>query len=27
MLHDVGKVAVPDSILRKQGPLDDREFA
>ncbi len=27
MLHDVGKVAVPDSILRKRGPLDDREFA
>lgn len=27
MLHDIGKVAVPDSILRKRGALDDREFA
>ena len=26
-LHDVGKVAVPDSILRKPGPLDESEWA
>ncbi|MBA2514224.1 MAG: diguanylate cyclase, partial [Solirubrobacterales bacterium] len=26
-LHDVGKVAVPDSILDKPGPLDDDEWA
>jgi len=26
-LHDVGKVAVPDSILLKPGPLTDEEFA
>jgi two-component system cell cycle response regulator len=25
-LHDVGKVAVPDSILRKPGPLNDVEW-
>jgi diguanylate cyclase (GGDEF)-like protein len=25
-LHDVGKVAVPDSILRKPGPLTDAEW-
>ena len=25
LLHDVGKVAVPDSILRKPGPLDTEE--
>jgi len=25
MLHDVGKVAVPDSVLRKIGPLTDDE--
>lgn len=24
-LHDIGKVAVPDAILRKPGPLDDSE--
>src|SRR3712207_7508358 len=23
LLHDVGKVAVPDNILQKPGPLDD----
>jgi ribonuclease P protein subunit RPR2 len=27
LLHDVGKVAVPDSILFKPGQLDDEEFA
>jgi putative nucleotidyltransferase with HDIG domain len=27
MLHDVGKVSVPDRILRKPGPLTDAEFA
>ena len=27
MLHDIGKIGVPDSILRKQGPLTDEEFA
>jgi response regulator RpfG family c-di-GMP phosphodiesterase len=26
-LHDVGKVAIPDNLLRKSGPLDDEEFA
>jgi len=26
-LHDVGKVATPDSILLKEGPLTDDEFA
>ena len=25
-LHDIGKIAVPDSILRKPGPLDEREW-
>jgi putative nucleotidyltransferase with HDIG domain len=24
-LHDIGKVAIPDSILKKRGPLDDAE--
>lgn len=27
MLHDVGKVAVPDELLLKPGPLDAEEFA
>jgi len=27
MLHDIGKVSVPDRILRKPGPLTDAEFA
>lgn len=26
LLHDIGKMAVPDSILRKPGPLDDDEW-
>jgi HD-GYP domain-containing protein (c-di-GMP phosphodiesterase class II) len=26
MLHDVGKVAVPDEILRKAGPLTEAEY-
>ena len=26
LLHDIGKVGVPDEILRKPGPLDDREW-
>jgi diguanylate cyclase (GGDEF)-like protein len=26
-LHDVGKVAIPDAILDKPGPLNDREWA
>lgn len=26
-LHDLGKIAVPDGILRKPGPLDDDEMA
>ena len=26
LLHDIGKVAVPDSVLLKPGPLDDEEF-
>jgi HD-GYP domain-containing protein (c-di-GMP phosphodiesterase class II) len=27
LLHDMGKLSVPDSILQKPGPLDDHEFA
>jgi putative nucleotidyltransferase with HDIG domain len=27
LLHDIGKIGIPDSILLKSGPLDDREFA
>jgi HD-GYP domain-containing protein (c-di-GMP phosphodiesterase class II) len=27
LLHDIGKLSVPDSILQKPGPLDDDEFA
>jgi two-component system cell cycle response regulator len=26
LLHDVGKVAIPDEILNKPGPLDEREW-
>lgn len=26
-LHDVGKVAIPDNVLQKPGPLTDEEFA
>ena len=26
-LHDIGKIGVPDNILRKPGPLDPEEFA
>jgi HD-GYP domain-containing protein (c-di-GMP phosphodiesterase class II) len=26
-LHDLGKLAVPDEILQKPGPLDEREWA
>jgi len=26
LLHDIGKIGVPDSILRKPGPLDDEEW-
>ena len=27
MLHDVGKVGIPDAILKKPGKLDDHEYA
>jgi len=26
LLHDIGKMAVPDQILLKEGPLDDKEW-
>jgi HD-GYP domain-containing protein (c-di-GMP phosphodiesterase class II) len=26
-LHDIGKVAIPDALLQKPGPLDDEEWA
>jgi HD-GYP domain-containing protein (c-di-GMP phosphodiesterase class II) len=25
-IHDIGKIAIPDAILKKLGPLDDQEF-
>jgi HD-GYP domain-containing protein (c-di-GMP phosphodiesterase class II) len=27
LVHDVGKLAIPDAILKKPGPLDDDEYA
>jgi HD domain len=27
LLHDVGKIGIPEPILRKEGPLDDEEWA
>ena len=27
LLHDIGKMGIPDTILLKPGPLDDREWA
>jgi len=27
LLHDVGKIGIPDAILLKDGPLEDEEFA
>jgi putative nucleotidyltransferase with HDIG domain len=27
LLHDIGKIAVPDEIINKPGPLDDDEWA
>ena len=26
LLHDIGKVAIPDDVLNKEGPLDDDEW-
>jgi putative nucleotidyltransferase with HDIG domain len=26
LLHDIGKIGVPESVLRKPGPLDEREW-
>jgi putative two-component system response regulator len=26
LFHDLGKIAVPDAVLRKPGPLEDREL-
>jgi ribonuclease P protein subunit RPR2 len=27
LLHDLGKIGIPDDVLRKPGPLDEDEFA
>lgn len=27
LLHDVGKVVIPDNVLNKRGPLNDEEYA
>lgn len=27
LLHDVGRIAIPDAILQKNGPLTDEEWA
>jgi len=27
LLHDIGKLSIPDEILRKPGPLEDEEYA
>ena len=27
LLHDIGKLSVPDQILKKPGPVTDEEFA
>ncbi len=27
LLHDIGKIAIPDSVLKKPGPLSDEEWA
>jgi HD-GYP domain-containing protein (c-di-GMP phosphodiesterase class II) len=27
LVHDIGKLSIPDSILKKPGPLDDAEYA
>jgi HD-GYP domain-containing protein (c-di-GMP phosphodiesterase class II) len=27
LLHDIGKLSVPDEVLKKPGPLDEREYA
>jgi hypothetical protein len=27
LLHDIGKIGIPEQILRKQGPLDDEEWS